>query len=1536
MCCIVTLGYAQPAPTCLDLNIAIEADDSSTITVGEFVTNADLSLPDITIENPYGGVIAFVADADAATVIRIASCPYASRELKLVAKNDQGACWSRITFKQDNGPIIVGRKTDVYCDDPLIESGAHIGGVPPTATLPCTGDVPANYVADWVEVYDCVLGEDTAKVIYRMYDAYDKFGHRGTGQDTIVVRRLPQISANNVFCAERDTTYCGEGSGEEFGPFMVFDELDGQDCDTLFFLNPDGTPASIDPKCGISVAVSSEKFGEGCVSSTKYVVEIKQSCYGAPGTCTVDGSMLETVADGYFKCTFWLMDIDTVPPEVTCDIPEDTIVVPTGVHDCAAHLAMPDVIASDICHDVKSVKASIEGYGSFAYESNGDGTWSSHIPVRLPYVDGTVMVVIEAMDDCHNVKTDTCWIRVKDLSAPVAACDKGVNISLTGKKVWVSAQTFDEGSWDNCGVNMLLARRSDWKEACVDLCDNVVAVGETGLYRPVLETNPLENETEAYYANTMDWLRLDDQPCGDLLHRAWRYDLMKHATLECEDPAFHGSDFDTEAEALLGSEYFDKVRQIGGGWGADVMFSCDDACKSVTVELLVMDYWCNWNKCWTDVWVEDKTPVTVVKDVVTEFDVSCASFKEANITVGGVDLSLADLVEHASEGSQSAKDALDAIFGGYQKAWAEPNGTFVDAAGDEIDCDIIYNDKYCQCNPTSSVTQEYDEHLGWIDVTTEGRVCEYIESEAELNHGLIAVNCAENVNCDQDVWYQFDQCGQGVVYRKFKIYQGCPSSDLSHSARDTVTRIQKIWVGPRCPLDEGMFVMPDDATVEACGIEYDPDGSGNVGGDLHPDVLGRPEYIFDNDCRLVGIGYYDKVYRIVGGDEACFKVVRTWCFADWCNIEKPISEDWIYDPRYEKLMFKYDQQIIVTDDVPPAAVINPINSENTVQASGCSYDFSTTVDVADACGVLSYTWRLTNAKGDIIATGNDNLDLSMGDSFEVSADGLEPGRYTVSVSVTDACQNEGVTSYTFDIFTGKKPSPVCITSLTVELTPMDTDNDGAIDTGMAIIWASEFNSSSIPACNDESVEFYIEYLDGIGDETLDELDEDHLDIGCDVLPDPFVVRMWVKSIPSGTSDYCDVIIVPQNNMNACGDVSSTQSNISGSITTELNSDVEQVDVIATLSNGTEFTFLTQSSGSYRFASALGLDVTITPTKDTDHMNGISTSDLIKIQKHLLAKDLLEGDYRRKAADVNVDGKISALDMLLLRKLILGKIDQLPNTDSWVFINEIDGSDSYTIKDMRERSVVDFTGVKMGDVDISNDPTRGAARSGNALELVTQDVQIQKGTKHIIDITADNFNRIEGYQFTLNVDPGMVAIGDVIVSEELGITDDNFGFELIDQGILTTSWNDGEARTFDAGIVLFSIELEGLNEGSLSQVMAINSKVTDAEAYNANEEIMDVSIRFEGEVGTSGFELFQNRPNPFKDLTTIGFSLPKATSATLTVFDVTGKVLRTVEGDFVKGYNAIDLLQSELNATGVLYYQLDSDTFTATRRMVVID
>ncbi len=61
----------------------------------------------------------------------------------------------------------------------------------------------------------------------------------------------------------------------------------------------------------------------------------------------------------------------------------------------------------------------------------------------------------------------------------------------------------------------------------------------------------------------------------------------------------------------------------------------------------------------------------------------------------------------------------------------------------------------------------------------------------------------------------------------------------------------------------------------------------------------------------------------------------------------------------------------------------------------------------------------------------------------------------------------------------------------------------------------------------------------------------------------------------------------------------------------------------------------------------------------------------------------------------------------------------------------------------------------------------------------------------------------------------------------------------------------------------------------------------------------------------GYVLEQNRPNPFKSETAVGFALPEAMEATITVYDVPGRVLRSLKGEYSKGYHTVKLMKDNL-------------------------
>jgi hypothetical protein len=85
---------------------------------------------------------------------------------------------------------------------------------------------------------------------------------------------------------------------------------------------------------------------------------------------------------------------------------------------------------------------------------------------------------------------------------------------------------------------------------------------------------------------------------------------------------------------------------------------------------------------------------------------------------------------------------------------------------------------------------------------------------------------------------------------------------------------------------------------------------------------------------------------------------------------------------------------------------------------------------------------------------------------------------------------------------------------------------------------------------------------------------------------------------------------------------------------------------------------------------------------------------------------------------------------------------------------------------------------------------------------------------------------------------------------------------------------------------------------------------------------------------TAYALYQSRPNPAKGTATIAFDLPEDTKVTLTVYDISGrKVMTLVDETLVAGEHDAEV--SGL-APGVYVYKLSAGSFSAARKMVVVD
>ena len=86
---------------------------------------------------------------------------------------------------------------------------------------------------------------------------------------------------------------------------------------------------------------------------------------------------------------------------------------------------------------------------------------------------------------------------------------------------------------------------------------------------------------------------------------------------------------------------------------------------------------------------------------------------------------------------------------------------------------------------------------------------------------------------------------------------------------------------------------------------------------------------------------------------------------------------------------------------------------------------------------------------------------------------------------------------------------------------------------------------------------------------------------------------------------------------------------------------------------------------------------------------------------------------------------------------------------------------------------------------------------------------------------------------------------------------------------------------------------------------------------------------------SNYELEQNYPNPFNPTTNIRYSIVKTSKVTLKIFDILGREVQTLvntvqaPGKYTVTFNAQNL------ASGVYFYQINAENFTATKKLMLL-
>jgi hypothetical protein len=86
---------------------------------------------------------------------------------------------------------------------------------------------------------------------------------------------------------------------------------------------------------------------------------------------------------------------------------------------------------------------------------------------------------------------------------------------------------------------------------------------------------------------------------------------------------------------------------------------------------------------------------------------------------------------------------------------------------------------------------------------------------------------------------------------------------------------------------------------------------------------------------------------------------------------------------------------------------------------------------------------------------------------------------------------------------------------------------------------------------------------------------------------------------------------------------------------------------------------------------------------------------------------------------------------------------------------------------------------------------------------------------------------------------------------------------------------------------------------------------------------------------TGFYLFQNYPNPFNPKTVISYRFPVAGNVTLKVYDILGNEVAILVDDF-KPAGSYEISWNAGNVpSGIYFYQLKTEAFAETRKMILM-
>ncbi len=420
---------------------------------------------------------------------------------------------------------------------------------------------------------------------------------------------------------------------------------------------------------------------------------------------------------------------------------------------------------------------------------------------------------------------------------------------------------------------------------------------------------------------------------------------------------------------------------------------------------------------------------------------------------------------------------------------------------------------------------------------------------------------------------------------------------------------------------------------------------------------------------------------------------------------------------------------------------------------------------------------------------------------------------------------------------------------------------------------------------------------------------------CDSIGDRLV---WVYNYKNGVMiDSCKTIVTILDPNGFCtGNI----FRVIGNIITENAVPVKGVEL--SLGQGMPKT-LTDENGHYVIPAMIpNGDYMMQPLKDDGILEGVSTLDLIMIQRHILGNQKINSAYRMIAADVTNDNRISAADIVELRKVILGTNTKFKNNTSWKTIDSkyvfADPSNPFNnvyplyseFIEPKGQYIADFVGVKIGDVNNSYIATSTSHKYNEVSVSASNDYHTENQNV-AIDFRINEIESIDGAQLSFDVE----GLRNVTVTSDL-LSETQFDYTIDGSKLYITITPDIELHNMDDA--LFTVNGVTIKNAFASELISFKNERLNNEVYRG---LKPISIR-QAWVENSEFAVNQNNPNPWNEKTIINYSIPKDGQVKIILTDIKGSRILNQNVHAFKGMNTFNLSSEVIgNETGVFFYEI---------------